>query len=290
VLAIYFYFNSRNEKRIINLFKFAVIFALLASPFFIANYFIFGDALHMISEFQNYLHDNLASVYSLKTYPSIPKLFFVNTDFLYFKSVLYLFNVLLPFMFYGVYKIFKKNYNPTCNKRMILLLIPVIILFLLVEISSLKQERYLLPIFPMLAIFCALGLSKLKKKHRGYVLLGMYILGSLAYSGIFLNNSYNGEKGYVDFFYNPPINISCSSVVSTDPRTVIIYKTLFPYNVFDKEYILKENPECIFYFSCYEKRSEQITNLENLNYSLQYSKDTGRCLYAIFKNNSFLKQ
>ena len=103
----------------------------------------------------------------------------------------------------------------------------------------------------------------------------------------FSNFIYSNEKAYQDFFIVPPINFSCEKVISVDSRSAINYKVFFPYDVFDEKWneknILKEKPDCIFYFSCYKNREEHIRKLTEINYSLGYLKDTGRCSYAIFK-------
>jgi hypothetical protein len=84
-------------------------------------------------------------------------------------------------------------------------------------------------------------------------------------------------------------NISCNNVSTSDPRTALNYRTNFPYELFDsrweEKWILKDNPECIFFFSCYERRGEIIKRLNELGYKNEIEKNTGRCLYSVFKNS-----
>jgi len=282
ILNLFLIFKAFKTKKISYFMLFNLFFLILVSPFLILNYVISGDAFYLMTLSQEYFKANLGNLYSLRSFPGIPRLLFENTHLIYFKSIFYLFNILLPFMFFGIYRIFKEKENR--NEKFFLLLLPAVLFFCFFEIFHLKQERYLLPIFPMLALFSAYGLLKIKNKKVFLVILA-YILASFIGPVIFYSNF--DERAYTEFFINPPVDLDCEKVATSDPRSVMKYRLIFPYEVFyedwDGENIIRENPDCIFYFSCYGERERHIGELNEMNYSLEYSKDTGRCLYAIFK-------
>lgn len=283
VLDLFLLFEFFKNRKIRHLIWFNLFFLILFSPFLIANFVLFGNPIHLIQVSQDYFKSNLGALYSFGAYP-VPKILFESTPIIYFKSIAWLFNILLPFMLLGIYRVFKEKDN-NFRRIIFLILIPALVLFFFYEVFSLKQERYILPVFSLLAVFSAYELSRIKRKIALIILL-IYILFSLAISSIFLYNS-AGEISYQKFFISPDINFSCSSVATSDPRSVLNYNILFPYEVYEEDWnysnIIKEKPECIFYFSCYSGRSRHISILNELNYSLEYRKDTGRCLYSIFK-------
>jgi len=265
---------------------FNVSLLLFFIPFLTGNYIFSGDPLYLLHISQDYLKANLGMMYSFNTFPGIPKLFFENTNMIYFKSILHLFNVIFPFLFMGIYLAIKKN-NMQLN-RLFFLVFPTFILFFFFEIFYLKQERYILPLFPLLSIFCALGLSKIKLKFA-YILLILYLVISISFSSYFLYIT-SLDKGYGDFFKDTPNKGLCQEASTSDPLSVLNsnIKTLnFPYEVFDKTWnggsIKENNPDCIVYFSCYENRSNQIDSMISMNYSLELKNDNGRCTYAFLR-------
>ena len=92
-----------KKRKISYLFWFNIILLAFLLPFLILNYIYTGDALYLVNAGQEYYKENLGVLYSFKTFPGIPKLFFENTDLLYFKSIFYLFNILLQLMLLGAY-------------------------------------------------------------------------------------------------------------------------------------------------------------------------------------------
>jgi len=281
VLNIFLIYKTFKTKKIKPLLFFNIFFFVLVSPFFISNYLLFKDPLYLMKISQNYYKENLGKLYSLKIFPSSPKFIF-RTSFIYFYSILLFFNILTPFMLFGIYKTFKRGERNFIKK--LLLLFIALTFFCFFEIFYLKEERYLLPIYPFLALFSAYGLLKLKRR-TAFLIIFIYIILSIFSLALFFRGY--DEKAYQSFFINPPINFSCGRAATSDPRSVINYKVDFPYEVFDEYWtetnIIKKNPDCIFYFSCYKNREEHIKKLNKLNYSLEYPRDTGSCLYAILK-------
>jgi len=283
ILEAYIACFSYKSKKINSFLWFNLFFALLMLPFFIFNYAIFGNPLYMINIFQNYLVENLPTLYSFRSFPAVPRLLFENTDFIYFKSILYLFNILLPFTCYGLYRIFQDKKN--ISLKLFMIIIPAIFIFLVAEISYLKQERYILAMFPMLAMITGYGLTKVKFKLVTFIMV-VYICSALVFSGHSLW-AFSTDIEYANLFINPPIKISCENATTADPRTVINYKTNFPYDVFDEKWdgskIRAHGSDCVFYFSCSKQVESQLSEIKSLNYSLEYYSDRGSCYYAIFK-------
>ncbi|MCX8159079.1 MAG: glycosyltransferase family 39 protein [Candidatus Pacearchaeota archaeon] len=284
ILNIFLAYYSYKEKKFREIIFFNLFFAIFASFFLIFGEVFGGEPLFFWNASQNYFKENLGHLYDLRAFPGIPKTFFTTTDFIYFKTILYLFNILVPFIFVGLWKISKEKNN--FAERVIVLILPTILFFIFYQIFYLKQDRYIMLVFPFLALFSAFGLCGLEKWKKIFV-IAIYVTISLILVSIVLNFS-NNEIAYWKFFSNPPINLSCERVATSDPRTLIRYNNVvFPYEVFDKTwkggYLKKENPDCIFYFSCYDKRDEQIKLIKEFGYVEKYKKDNGRCVYAIFK-------
>lgn len=273
VLNLYLlYFSWKNRKirplMVFNLFSF-----VLAFPFLLINYLVSGDFLYYFHLSQGWLANNLSSVYSLRAYP-LPKLLFESGDLIYFKSIAYLFNFILPFFFVGAYKIIKNR----DLERVILILVPILLFFCFFEINYLKQERYIMIIFPFMSLLIASAIKKVRYLFILFVIINFGITGAAL-------KVMSNERAYYNFFIKQ--DIDCSSVSTSDPRTVINYKTNMPYELFDERWedswIARDNPDCIFFFSCYDRRGEIINRLNELGYNSAVEKNTGRCLYAVFK-------
>ena len=284
ILNIILIYYSIKNKRFLPVVIFNISIFIFIIPFFLFNYLKFGDFLYLWKVYQQYANENIRPLYHWKSFPGIPRLLFKNIDWIYFKSILYLFNVTLPFFFYGVFKMFKEKRK----KIFIFIFFPLIILFLITELFYLKQERYILIIFPLIALFCAYGLSFIKLRYKK-VIVFLYLLFFLI-SSLFFFYMFSLERPYVDFFSSPPINFSCEKAISADPRIVLsdkVKKVSLPTQIFDEDFHIerleKENPDCIFYYSCFDGRKNQILDIEKKNYSLTFNKDNGRCSFAIFK-------
>ena len=280
IFLAYFSFKKKSAREFI---LFNLFFIVFASSFFALGYFVGGEPLYLWHTSQEYFKANLGHMYDLRAFPGVPRTFFATTDFIYFKTILFLFNVLLPFIFIGIFKIFKEKNKR--NEKILLLLVPAVLFFVFYEIFYLKQDRYIVLIFPFLAMFSAYGMSRIKNWKR-VVLITIYLIVSLVAIMIALNLSQN-EMAYWKFYSEPPINISCKNVATCDPRSILRYdNVVFPYEVFDKtwngEFIKKENPDCIFYFSCYEGREEHMKIIGEFGYKQVYKRDNGRCVYTIF--------
>ena len=284
ILNIFLAYFSFKKKSVREFILFNLFFIVFASSFFALGYFIGGEPLYLWHESQGYFKANLGHMYDVRAFPGVPRTFFATSDFIYPKTILFLFNVLLPFVFIGIFKIFKENRER--NEKILLLLAPMILFFVFYEIFYLKQDRYILVIFPFLALFSAYGILKIKK-WKMIIILTLYFMISLAGIMIALNISQN-ETAYWKFYSEPPINVSCEKVATCDPRSILRYdNAVFPYEVFDKTwnggFIREENPDCIFYFSCYEGREAHIKMIEKFGYNQTYKRDNGRCIYLIFK-------
>ena len=275
---LYLIYHCYKNKEIMPFISFNLFFLLFASPFFIANYVVFDSPLYLVNQLQDSFSRDLGSVYSFEAYP-LPKLFFESSIWIYLKTIFYLFNFSLPFIFIGAGKLLKDY------KKFILIVISAIIFLGFFEMNYLKQERYIMIAFPFLSLLAGWQLSKMKDKIA-YIILGLFILINLGIA-IYNLSVMSGEQSYYAFFMNS--NISCNNVSTSDPRTALNYRTNFPYELFDsrweEKWILKDNPECIFFFSCYERRGEIIKRLNELGYKNEIEKNTGRCLYSVFKNS-----
>jgi len=285
ILELYLLYDFCKNKKLCYLIAFNVFLLPLVLPFLISNYLLFGDPLYLFNLSQEYFKSNLGHFYDLRTFPGIPRLLFENTDLIYFKSLLYLFNILLPFMFVGIWKIIKDK-GERHYEKILLILLPAIVFFCFFEVFYLKQERYILSIFPMISLFIGYGLSKFNRKLV-HPALFIYIIVSLIGSSLFFAISV-GEMSYQEFFINPPINFSCASVSTSDSRAVMNYNiTSTIYEVFDDKWnggnILKDNPDCVFYYSRSSMIKEHVKIFEKMNYSVGYSRSNGVGLYAVFK-------
>jgi len=286
VINLFFVFYIKDEKFkkliLLNLF-----FFIFLSPFFILNCYYYGNPVYLVNLAQSYFKENIGNLYNLRAYPGIPPTLFKTTDLIYFKTIFYLFNFLIPLFLMGFYKLcFDRN-----KKKFFLIALPFLLFFAFLEIFYLKQDRYILLAFPFISIISAYGISKIKNKKFLTVLLSLYFVISGVFSGIVLHNS-SSERDYTAFFTDSK-EIYCESSSTSDPRVVLnpdVQKVIFPYEVFDNNWsldrrgvmIAKENPNCIFYFSCSEFKDGQIKEIEGLGYRLRVTKDTGRCKYAIF--------
>jgi len=289
ILEIFLIYHEIKKKRIINIFIFNLFLLVFILPYLIVNYYFGKDILYLFKVYQNSFKDQIGKLYGLKSFPGIPRLIFKNTDWLYFKSILYLFNFILPFLFYGIYLLFRDRKNKDYFKRILLIFIPAMIIFIFFEINSLKQERYLLPIFPLIAILIAHGM--LKSKISPKIKLGLlfcYLLISLCLAIPFITNQ--DERSYSTFFSNPYENLTCQRVATSDPRVILndnIVKIVIPYEIYDKTWtnatIVQSNPDCIYYYSCYENGTTILHNILELNYSTFKLKNNGRCIYAILE-------
>ncbi|MDO8460455.1 MAG: glycosyltransferase family 39 protein [Nanoarchaeota archaeon] len=282
ILNIFLIINYLKERNLKNIIIFNLSVILFISPFFIVNYLVSGNPLYLFNLSQNFYKDNLGHTYDLKAYPG-PELILKNTPWIYINTLLLFLNVLIPFAILGIYFMLKEK--SLVKEKVIFLIAPLITFFIFFQIFYLKQERYLLPIFPFIAIFAAYGLSKIKTKKLISLILLFYILiPAVILITFFIRYD---EVDYQKFFINPHIEISCKEVLTSDARSAINYKVLNPYQEYNEKWttasVLKEKPDCIFYFSCYQNRSSHIKEINNLNYNSSYLNNNGRCTYAIFK-------
>lgn len=283
VILNMFLLYCHNKKRITKeIILFNLSFIIFILPFFILGYSIGGGPLYLWNVSQEYFKAYLGHLYGIRAFPGIPKTFFETTNLIYFKTIFYLFNVLIPFIFIGMWKILRERKERI--EKIMLLILPAILLFLFYEIVYLKQDRYILLIFPFLSLFAAYGLFEIRSWKRVFVIV-IYVIISLAIIVSALSASVS-EMSYWKFYSEPPINLSCEKVATSDPRSVLYYDNIiFPYEVFDKTweggFIEEKGADCVFYFSCYGEREEQVKRIEQMGFESKYEKDTGRCLYVI---------
>lgn len=256
----------------------AFIFSL---PYLIYNYVQFGNPIHLFLKASRYYSEQMGISYSLEAFKYGPHFVLPKTSFIYLLTIMLFFNILLPFLIYGFYKV---RYN---KNILLYIVLPAILFFTYAQITFLKEERYILQIFPMLAIFTAYGLTQLKK-HKKIILL-IYVLITLAIAVPML--CADRLTFYDTFFTNPPINETCNFVATADPHSAINYKTDFLYEVFDENWKPSENiknhkVDCIFYRSCSKDRDSQIKEIEDLGYKTIYTTPPGGCNYRVLKYKS----
>lgn len=263
------------------LFNISLIFFML--PFFFLGFKMGGDYFYFYHISSQYFKDNLGHIYDLNAFPNIPRLIIPNNSLIYITSIIYLVNIILPFSLKGIWESTKLK-----NKNLIIyfLILPAFLFFLFYQIYYLKGERYIIIVFPILAILGAYSLSKIRRNYLWFI-MSLYIFSTMFFSGSFLYNSYNSEKNYISFFVNPPVEVNCNLVSTNDPRSLLKYdKLVFPYEVYDYTWspvhIIRNEPDCIFYFSCYELRLKHIQEIKKLEYQTKFYEDNGRCTYAIF--------
>lgn len=286
IVNIFLIVNSFKQRKFKPIILFNICFLFFFSPFLISNYVINEDALYLVHIAHNYFESNISQVYSLEAYP-VPPLLFSISKFIYFKSFVYLFNILLPFLFLGIYLFIKNCKSEERFARISLIIFPALVFFVFFEIFHLKQERYILPVFSILTIPLGFALSKLRIKWIAFIII-IYALITFFWIGTYMGNN---DIDYASFFSNPPIDLNCEKVVSADPRSILKYNSvIFPYEVFDESWnlerepknILNEKPDCVFYFSCVKNRGEHFKILENIKYNQVFFRDTGKCSYAIY--------
>jgi hypothetical protein len=259
------------DKKYKEIIIFDLLFLIFVSPYFIYNFLEYGNSLYLLSASNNYYSTNLKGVYDLLACRYCPKFFLPKTGFIYFETLLLFFNVMIPFFIYGLYKLFK-------NRMKYFLLVPLLLVFLYFQINYLKEERYILPIFPFVALIIGYGFSFFKRK---YWLLIIYIVLSLISLSFFMDEN----TFYYSFFMNS--SYDCSSVITSDPHTALNYKTLFPYEVFDNNFeptdnLLNKEGDCIFYVSSSSNATNQIDFIRSLGYEQIYFEDR-YYKYAVFK-------
>ena len=271
-----------ERKNIYPLFLFNFFSFIFLIPYFVFNYLKFGNFLYLLNYTQNYYAVNLGGSYNIKAFQQIPIFILPKVSYLYLLAIILFFNILLPFLIYGIYKLIKEKYY--LKKEIIFyLIIPIIIFYIYFQFFYIKDERYILNIIPFLAIITAYGLFKSKKPI--FISLIIYFLFTIILFSVWMPR----ETAYDKFFQEPPINITCSKVASSDPRTALNYLTAFPYEVYDDNWkpldtIKNKEVDCIFYYSCSILRQNHVKIINNLNYKTVYYKEWGpKCDYYIFK-------
>jgi len=213
---------------------------------------------------------NLDFFYSLSACEYCPGFVLPKSGFIYLETILLFFNLVVPFFVYGLYKILK-------HKSKYVLLVPLLIVFFYFQITYLKEERYLLPVFPFIALISAYGFSFFKRK---YLVLAAYCALSLAALPFFVS----GGDFYQEFFMND--SYECDVVITSDPHTALNYKTVFPY-LYDSDWssfdsVVHREGDCVFYASLYPNSTNEIEFVESLGYEKVYFEDR-HLKYAVFK-------
>ncbi len=284
LLNLFLAYHCYKIRKVAPLVVFNAVLILCITPFFVVGGIIGGHPMFLCNSSQSYFAENLGHSFDLKAFPGIPRTIFETTDFVYFKTIFCLFNVILPFFFAGLWKILREKRGR--DKRAWFVIAPLIMLFIFYEIFYLKQDRYIMLTFPFISLIGAYGLRNTGDMKKiglvlGYILISMFIISSSLIGSV-------SEMSYWKFYTEPQINASCDKVATADARSILRYdNVIFPYEVFDENweggFIDKENPDCIFYFSCYSEREKQADSIVLRGYYRDYSRDTGRCLYSIFQ-------
>ena len=103
ILNIYLIYETYKSKKVSSIILFNIFSFIIFLPFLHINYLVYGNPFYLVEQSKSYFKENLGTLYNLKAFPGIPRVLFKTTDLIYFKTILFLFNVLIPFIFYGLY-------------------------------------------------------------------------------------------------------------------------------------------------------------------------------------------
>ncbi|MCK4669684.1 MAG: glycosyltransferase family 39 protein [Nanoarchaeota archaeon] len=180
-------------------------------------------------------------------------LFFPNNSLLYLGSFPLFLHIMLPFLFFGIYLLFKEKLK---NKEEIifLILLPLIILYAFFQIISMKDERYILPLIPLIAIISAYGLSKIRPSVRKTILIA-YMLISI---GLLMIFPATHHMFFPDMAQNQSIVERCpfdAKIAASTPLAVIYWYDYFPFFSSREEAMTRfsevmPDVQCVFHTSC----------------------------------------
>lgn len=249
-------FRKDWKETIKNLIKFNMPIIILVLLFFLFNQLKYGNFLLPIK------------IGLQSTGWGTSPLFFPSNNWMYLLTFLAFLNFVLIFLVLGIIDIIKKK-----NLKAIMhFLLPAILTFLFFQLIKLKEERYMLLIFPFLAIIAA---SKMTKKEIVIpTLIAFLVVNASMYIGLAKIQNTTAIE-----FYTQKIQGCQPNVASSNPLAVIEYKKVIPYyGSHAYEAVLREKPKCIFYSSCDFTGELQIPE----GYKEIKQEKQGNCNMSIF--------
>lgn len=233
---------KKNEDHYFNLYKLNTPFIITLIAFGLFNYF----------RYQNPLTPVIIGLHS--TNWTAAPFFFTQNNFIYILTILAFFSITI-------------NYKKPTKEQFLYFFLPSLIIFAFFQLISMKEERYLMAIFPFLSIIFASGIAKFKKTII-YTILTIYIIITCVFFIIYPVNTFTNS------FYSLPYCNQSDLVATSNPLSLLYYDNI--QMNFNPETV---NTTCVFWSNC-DWGSE--FNL-NDNYKLVYNTSHYVCNYYIYK-------
>lgn len=211
---------------------------------------------------------------------------------IYVKTVAGVANVSLIFVVLGLATVLKGR-SRTRWDIIGALILPALFFAVFHHWFGLREERYILPVFPVLAIFAGVGLARLRMRTIVLWVSIMALLSSsiLAFSYFHVQamDTQVSEEFYIRG--NAAINAACPTtkpIAASNPLAVLRGgRTYFYYGNHSDEYItIRFNKiHCFFFNTCDFAGSVPPAPLHNKTYPV-YRDESGYCKFYVYKNRN----